>query len=109
MPRSERTPDVSAELDIEAIIDKIHLERNVDLRNYKRATLRRRVERRMAERHCASPAEYIGLLDREPSEFSALISSMFIQVTSFFRDPETWKALAAGPLAEMLSSKTPTE
>ncbi len=90
---------------LESILEKIRAARNFDFRNYKRATLRRRIERRMSDRRCRSLAEYAALLDRAPEEYDALVSGMLIRVTSFFRDPEAWEFLRKKALPEILSRK----
>ncbi|MFL5312842.1 MAG: CheR family methyltransferase [Myxococcales bacterium] len=95
--------------DLEAILRKIHDARNFDFRSYKRPTLLRRIERRMQDRARRSMREYGALLDREPAEFDALLSSMFIKVTSFFRDPDAWAELSTKAIPQMLSEKRPGE
>jgi two-component system CheB/CheR fusion protein len=95
--------------DLEEILRKIRDARNFDFRNYKRPTLLRRIHRRIEERGKRGVREYAALLDREPAEFDALLGSMFIKVTSFFRDPETWEALSAKAIPQMLSEKRPGE
>ncbi|HVJ94057.1 MAG TPA: CheR family methyltransferase, partial [Labilithrix sp.] len=40
-------------------------------------------------------SEYVAMLDRNPSELSALFDILLINVTSFFRDPPAWEALSA--------------
>src|SRR5437868_5247443 len=94
---------------VEQIIERIRSARNFDFRNYKRAALQRRIERRMATRHCASAADYLALLKREPAEFDALITSMLIKVTGFFRDQEMWDALSRKVIPRLLSDKPPGE
>jgi two-component system CheB/CheR fusion protein len=91
---------------LEAVIERIRQARSFDFRNYKRATLRRRVDRRMADRRCKSLGEYAALLDRHPEEYDALLGSLLIKVTSFFRDPEAWRLLADKVLPEMLAAKS---
>ena len=78
---------------LEAILEKVRTSRNFDFRNYKRATLERRIERRMAERKLPDHAAIPRPPDSEPEELDALISALLIKVTSFFRDPEMWEAL----------------
>ncbi len=99
--RDEARPDPA----VEEILERIRSARNVDFRNYKRATLRRRIERRMQDRKCKTAQDYIALLDRDPTEYGALIESMLIKVTSFFRDPEMWADLSKKVLPQMLSDK----
>jgi two-component system CheB/CheR fusion protein len=95
--------------EMEQILQKIRAARNFDFRNYKRATLERRVQRRMQDRGKRSLSEYAGLLERDPAEFDALLNSMLIKVTSFFRDPEAWNELSTKAIPQMLSEKRPGE
>jgi two-component system, chemotaxis family, CheB/CheR fusion protein len=67
--------------------------RKVDFSDYKPATVRRRIQRRMALAHVESLPEYIRILQRTPKELDALHHDILINVTSFFRDPEAFEAL----------------
>jgi two-component system, chemotaxis family, CheB/CheR fusion protein len=90
---------------VENVIERIRAARNFDFRNYKRAALQRRLERRMAACHCASLPDYVALLEREPAEFDALIASILIKVTGFFRDPEMWDVLSRKVIPRLLAEK----
>ena len=79
--------------ELEAILEKVRQARNFDFRNYKRATLQRRIERRMAATRCRTRTAYLALLEREPHEVTTLVSSMLIKLTTFFRDREVWMGL----------------
>src|SRR5438105_4912549 len=105
--RSRRRPS-NAET-VERILERIRATRNFDFRHYKRPTLHRRIERRMAERKCKTAAEYLALLDRDPAECDALIASMLIKVTGFFRDAETWTLLSGKVIPQLLAEKRPGE
>src|SRR5919109_3202604 len=94
---------------LDSILQKIRDTRNFDFRNYKRGTLVRRIQRRMQDRNKRTAKEYAALLDRDPNEVDALISSMLIKVTSFFRDPEIWEELSTRVIPQMLSEKPPGE
>jgi two-component system CheB/CheR fusion protein len=95
--------------DIEAVLERIREASNFDFRNYKRATLRRRIERRMVDRRKLDVEEYLALLDAEPAEYDALLRSMLIKVTSFFRDPEVWDVLSKKTIPQLLAEKRPGE
>ncbi len=82
----------------------------VDFTHYKRSTIQRRVERRMALHHLKGLAEYASLLRHDPGEMRALSRDFLINVTGFFRDPESFQALreAVFPvLLENCSNKEP--
>ena len=106
--RSRRRPSNAADI-VEQILERIRDSRGFDFRNYKRPTLHRRIERQMAERKCKTAAEYLVLLDRDPAEYDALIASMLIKVTGFFRDSETWTLLSEKVIPQLLSEKRPGE
>ncbi|MFL5263637.1 MAG: CheR family methyltransferase, partial [Anaeromyxobacteraceae bacterium] len=90
---------------LERILVRIKEARNFDFRQYKRATLLRRIERRMADRRCATLAEYEALLDASPHEYDALVTSLLIKVTSFFRDREVWDAVREKVVPALVESK----
>jgi two-component system, chemotaxis family, CheB/CheR fusion protein len=91
--------------EFEEVLQKLREARNFDFRSYKRATLYRRIERRIQDRRLKSVAEYAKFLDRNPAEYDALFGSMFIKATSFFRDRETWKALSTTIIPQILSDR----
>ncbi|WP_303902962.1 chemotaxis protein CheB [Thiohalomonas denitrificans] len=64
-----------------------------DLSGYKEATIWRRVRRHMVSKHCDRLPDYVALLKREPAEVDALFRDILINVTEFFREPESFKAL----------------
>src|SRR5690348_1202164 len=79
--------------------------RGFDFTGYKRSTLERRINRRIAVVGLSTFAEYRDYLELQPEEFSQLFDSMLINVTAFFRDPLAWQALQDRVIPELLSSK----
>src|SRR5262245_27015453 len=65
-----------------------------DFRAYKKGTLQRRIERRMALQQIASAAKYLEFLRSHPAEVDQLAKDLLIGVTSFFRDAEVFEELA---------------
>ncbi|HUN72291.1 MAG TPA: chemotaxis protein CheB [Steroidobacteraceae bacterium] len=91
------------ELVLKRIFDLVRLRTNHDFSRYKRATVLRRLARRMQLSHCAGLEQYLTFLKDRPEEVQALFDDLLISVTSFFRDPAAWEALRAmvvGPLVE---------
>ncbi|MFL5371156.1 MAG: CheR family methyltransferase [Myxococcales bacterium] len=107
--RASRKGDEPQARELEEILQKLREARNFDFRSYKRATLYRRVLRRMQDHGKSTLAEYSALLDSHPAEYDALLSSMFIKVTSFFRDKDTWDELSKRVIPQMLAEKRPGE
>jgi two-component system, chemotaxis family, CheB/CheR fusion protein len=80
--------------DFRTLLEKLSARYNFDFREYKEASLARRIRARMAQVHLDSFAAYSKFLDAYPNEHVALFNTVLINVTSFFRDPDAWKALA---------------
>ena len=99
-PEGADLPDT----DFRRLIDKLHVEHHFDFREYKEASLRRRVRLRMSQVHVATIADYITFLDQNPSEHRALIDTILINITRFFRDPEAWDALRDTVLPRLLET-----
>ncbi|MDR9498621.1 MAG: CheR family methyltransferase [Hydrogenovibrio sp.] len=66
---------------------------NVDLTQYKRSSLKRRIDRRMAIHQIHSIGDYLQLLSDHPEEIREFVKDVFISVTDFFRDPEAFDQL----------------
>ncbi|WP_428925673.1 chemotaxis protein CheB [Marinibacterium sp. SX1] len=66
----------------------------VDFRQYKESTINRRVHRRMIAKGIEDFDAYVELCRRSVEEVDALYRDLLISVTSFFRDPDQFEALA---------------
>ena len=74
-----------------------------DVRVYKRATIDRRVLRRMALAGFEEVPAFLDHLRSQPSEQQVLVRDLLINVTDFFRDPDAFRALrevVVNPLVE---------
>jgi two-component system CheB/CheR fusion protein len=80
-----------------------------DFRHYKRATVLRRIERRMQVRQVHSLPEYRSLLESDAAEHKALLGDMLIGVTNFFRDREAFESLERDIIPELFKDKGPTD
>ncbi len=65
----------------------------VDFSHYKQPTIRRRLQRRMVLLKVADLERYLRHLENTPAEVQCLYDDLLIQVTRFFRDPESFEAL----------------
>src|SRR5215471_10485890 len=81
----------------------------VDFSEYKPATIRRRVLRRMALRQTDDLETYTKLLQENRNEVEALYQDILINVTNFFRDPGTFDALRERVYPEILRERTAAE
>lgn len=75
-----------------------------DFSGYKENTIRRRIDRRMNIHQITNPEDYVRFLEKNTHEIEMLFKELLISVTSFFRDPESWDALAKGPLMQLMRS-----
>ncbi len=66
----------------------------VSFKHYKKATLQRRIERRMLARKVDSFSDYVDLVRSDSEEVRMLYKDILISVTNFFRDPTTFSHLA---------------
>ena len=76
-----------------------------DFSLYKKSTIGRRIERRMAQHNIEEMAVYARFLKQNPAETQTLFKELLINVTSFFRDPEAFVALQQEILVQMLADK----
>ena len=76
-----------------------------DFSFYKKSTIGRRIERRMAQHEIVDAAVYARYLKEQPAEMQALFKELLINVTSFFRDPEAFDALRNDILPPLLAAK----
>lgn len=91
---SKRGGVVAVSGDIEALLEKMFLDRGRDFRGYKRSSVSRRIAKRFSAVDVSSCEEYARVLDTDPAEYARLFSSLTIKVSEFFREPEVFDALA---------------
>jgi two-component system, chemotaxis family, CheB/CheR fusion protein len=75
-----------------------------DFSGYKRATIGRRIERRMTVHEIEQIGDYVQYLLSNPLEVHALFKELLIGVTSFFRDAPAFEALESA-LASRLAER----
>src|SRR5262245_26920055 len=78
---------------LERFLKQLRDQTGIDFASYKRPTITRRLERRMAAVGATSLREYQRYLGRNPSEYDRLASSFLIKVTDFFRDADLYDYL----------------
>ena len=76
-----------------------------DFSLYKKSTIGRRIERRMAQHNIEDTEIYACYLREHPAEVHMLFKELLINVTSFFRDAEAFDALKKDILPQMLADK----
>jgi two-component system CheB/CheR fusion protein len=101
MPQETRQASADG---LEALLEYLRDERGFDFSGYKRATLGRRIAKRMSEVEVTDYESYRDYLEANPREFVELFNTILINVTAFFRDPESWEYVAAKIVPELLDS-----
>lgn len=76
-----------------AIFEILKNDINIDFSQYKRTTITRRIERRMAAIKATTLTDYITYLKENRNEVELLYKDMLIGVTSFFRDTDAFETL----------------
>ena len=76
-----------------ALAQRIAGRAGLDVGAYKDRCLRRRIAVRMRACGVHTYSDYLGELDRRPDEIDRLLDTLTINVTKFYRNPETWSWL----------------
>ena len=95
---------VARDPQLETLLTYIQQSRGVDLRGYKRSSLRRRITLRMEATGAEDFAAYRAKLGVQPREFEELLDTVLINVTSFFRDPDAWEVLRTQVIPAMIEN-----
>ncbi len=90
-----------------ALLRKIERDRHFRCWNYKDTCLRRRISVRMRAKSASSFAQYAGILDTDPHEYDKLVEALTINVSKFFRNPETFASIATKVLPELWAAPSP--
>jgi two-component system CheB/CheR fusion protein len=99
------TPEEKFEKDIQSILMMVRTSTGHDFNLYKRNTVRRRIERRMALQQIHELPNYRRYLRQNSDEIHELFKDLTINVTSFFRDAFAFQILKEDVLQRMLAQK----
>jgi two-component system CheB/CheR fusion protein len=77
----------------------------VDFARYKQTTLKRRIQRRMVVHQIEKLEKYVHYLQSHPTEVEALFDDALINVTRFFRDPESLKVLVKKVFPSLIKNR----
>jgi two-component system CheB/CheR fusion protein len=90
---------------LEKIFILLRLQTHYDFSLYKKSTIYRRIERRMAIHQIDRIMNYVHLLQENPQETELLFKEILIGVTSFFRDPAAWDVLKSELIPALLAAR----
>lgn len=86
------------------LMDKITRDSGFRCASYKDKCLRRRIAVRMRAKGAYTAHEYAGVLDTDPREYERLLRSLTVNVTKFFRNPETYAAVEKQVIPDLWNS-----
>ena len=95
--------------ELESLLAYIHERRNFDFRGYKRASLGRRIQKRLQAIGVEGYKSYREVLEANPAEFGELFNTILINVTGLMRDREAWDALIETAIPAIVQSKAPDD
>jgi chemotaxis methyl-accepting protein methylase len=98
-------PDSVYRGDIARLLAKIDRERGLDLSQYRRAYVERRVAARLRALGLHTYRQYARRLDEDPAEYTRMLDTLTINVTDFFRDPPVFDMFRDRVVPEIIASK----
>ena len=101
-PQSRHSPD---ERSLHELFSTLRGQTGHDFSNYKRATVLRRIVRRMGVRQTPDLQKYVQLMRDQPDETQALLKDLLISVTNFFRDARAFEALEKQVIPALFTGK----
>jgi chemotaxis methyl-accepting protein methylase len=87
------------------IFTQLRVRTGHDFSNYKRATVLRRIERRINLNGLPDLPAYADFMRRHTEEAQALLKDLLISVTNFFRDCESFETLERGFIRSLFEGK----
>ncbi|SEA44465.1 CheR family methyltransferase [Pedobacter hartonius] len=103
-PESDFTLNQTSYTHLQKILMLLRANTGHDFTLYKKSTIVRRIERRIAFHQLNDYVDYINFLRENPAEIMRLFNELLIGVTKFFRDRDAFEALK-GRLYPLLAEK----
>ncbi len=105
---SQETYDSADEEAIGKVLSDLRAQTGHDFSHYKRATVLRRIARRLQVNSLETIPQYLDFLRQHAAESRALLQDLLIGVTHFFRDREAFAALEAH-IPQLFAGKKPDD
>ncbi len=91
--------------DYVAFCEGIRATTQIDLLQYKRGQMERRIRSFAQRQGIGELADYLALLRSDPAELDAFLDRMTINVSQLWRNPEQWQVLEQEVLPELLAAR----
>ncbi|HYU55275.1 MAG TPA: chemotaxis protein CheB [Candidatus Dormibacteraeota bacterium] len=102
---TDKAEELLPQSDLEKIFSLLRRGKGVDFTDYKHATIKRRILRRMLILKINRMENYLKYLQTNPSELNSLFQDILINVTAFFREPATLEALKTEIFPNILKNR----
>ena len=104
-PRSTSSLYEAVEKALPRLCDAMLLATEHDFHQYKPSTLIRRTLRRLHMIRCDDADDYVRRIEQDRTEALGLFQDLLVSVTSFFRDPEAFRALATHVVPRLFDAR----
>jgi two-component system, chemotaxis family, CheB/CheR fusion protein len=88
---------------LRAFLDQLRERSGIDFASYKRATILRRLQRRMVATGQTKLRDYVRFVQANPDEYQRLTASFLIKVTEFFRDRDLFDQLRDALIPQLIA------
>ncbi len=102
---AEQPEEASDGEGLTALLEHLRDTRGFDFTGYKRSSLTRGIRKRMDGLHVSGFDAYRRYLDLLDGEFVELFNTILINVTGFFRDPDTWELMSRVVIPRVVSER----
>ncbi len=90
---------------LQSIFHLLLLHTSIDFSTYKPSTIKRRIQRQMRRHAQENISAYVHYLENNPAAIKELADDMFIHVTEFFRNPDSFKALSTKVFPKLIKAR----
>ena len=98
-------PSQALESALEKVLILVRAQTGHDFSLYKRSTVYRRIQRRMAIHQIEAVDHYLTHVRNNPQEAELLFKELLIGVTCFFRDPAVWEDMRNSVIPSLLAKE----
>jgi two-component system CheB/CheR fusion protein len=105
----EPSADTKGQSGVDKVLIMLRAHTGHDFRLYKKSSVSRRIERRLAIHQIRKTEDYVLFLRTHPHELELLFKDLLIGVTSFFRDPAAWEQLRNEILPGLVAAHPTTQ
>jgi two-component system, chemotaxis family, CheB/CheR fusion protein len=102
---TEEQPNSKGNSELKTIFEILREKTGNDFSHYKITTIKRRLNFRMLHCRVSTLKDYLKLLGKNTEEADLLCKDLLINVTAFFREPETFKHLKTTFLPKLFKNK----